>query len=644
MTEHFDEDGISPANEESGLEQGGTRDPEEHYNLPVPFADTQAAEEEIAPPPYEQFLKQIRDTLPDSYAMDIERKVIVSIMNNVVVCGLICPVLHVRDPQSGHNWATCLQFLDHDGTLRTATFDDTDVFGKGRYLQELRRQGLYVGFLPTLVTSLIREWMWQSPVPKGWRVDRAGWLTIPGEAQAYVQPDGSVSSGRGAPRQALILRDARRVEANGTLRQWSGDVAARAVGNQMLMFAIAAALSGPFLKAADLQTAAFNFFGRSSSGKTLLMQAAASCWGHPASVHRWSEAGARLPNLRRLHNDGAMAVDGFPISPTTKDLRTFAAIEEDSHYADADIRHRNVFLLTAEASTATVFQRHRKLCSEAFQARVCDIPADQDLHSALGALHGNEEPDGLIAALHSAMASHHGHAGPALVRWMLDNPRTAPDRFSYHVERFMRRELGTRGDGKPDRMRVQQLRRLALVAAAGETAIVAGVLPWPRNSCARAVHEIASFSHAAATDAEFGQPLHRLRDFLARHDLPWRAEDPIPEDQPVGFQDDEHVYIRSEVFREEITADRGHLDALDQAGIVNRGTEKDLFQYRTGATEWRGRPRVYRISKARLAAHSPVVEDECMTQEDVIRLFPFSDNEDHEPEHREGNDARPSGR
>ena len=108
MTERFDEDGISPANEESGLEQGGTRGPEGHYNLPVPFAGTQAAEEETAPPPYEQFLKQIRATLPDGYAMDIERKVIVSIMNNAVVCGLICPVLHVRDPRSGHDWPHAL--------------------------------------------------------------------------------------------------------------------------------------------------------------------------------------------------------------------------------------------------------------------------------------------------------------------------------------------------------------------------------------------------------------------------------------------------------------------------------------------------------------------------------------------------------
>lgn len=642
MTEHFDENGISPENEESGQGNSGAQGSGEPYNLPVPLAGSQATEEETAPDPYERFLKRIQDTLPGDYAVDIEQKVIVSITAKAIVCGLICPVLHVRNPQSGKDWAICIQFLDHDETLQTETFDDTDIFGKGQYLHELRRHGLYLGFSPRSVTRLIHEWIWQSPPTKGWRVDRTGWLTIPGEEQIYVQPDGSISSGHVVAHQEIVLRDASQAEMNGTLQQWSGKVAAYAAGNRMLMFAIAAALAGPFLKAADLQTAAFNLFGRSSSGKTLLMQAAASCWGHPASVRRWSDAVARLPALRRLYNDGSMAIDGFPVSPTVKDLRTFASIEEDSHYADADTRHRNVFLITAEASTATVFQRNRKLCSEAFKARVCDIPADRERYGALGELHGHEEPDGLIAALHSAMASHHGHAGPALVRWMLHNPRTAQDRFSYHLERFMRRELRSRGEAMLDHIPFQQLRRLALVAAAGETAIVAGVLPWPRNSCARAVHEIASSWHAAATETEFGQPLRWLRDFLARHNLPWRGHEPIPEDQPVGFQDDEHFYIKSEIFREEITADRGHLDALDQAGVVNRGTEKDLFQYRTGATEWRGRPRVYRISKDRLAAHSPMVEDECPTQDDVIRLFPFFDDEDDAPGGWESNNVRPS--
>lgn len=642
MTKHFDQDESSPANDKSGRETGGTQGSAEHYKLPVPLVGSQAIEEEAAPDPYERFLNRIQDTLPGDYVVDIERKVIVSPAANAVVCGLICPVLHVRDPQSGSDWAICIQFLDHDGALQTETFEDNDVFGKGRYLQELRRHGLYVGFFPKLLTRLIHEWIWQSPIPKGWRVDRTGWLTLPGEEQIYIQPDGSVSSGRDGTHQQLVLRNARRVEVNGTLRQWSEEVAAYAVGNRILMFVIAAALAGPFLKSADLQTAAFNLFGRSSSGKTLLMQAATSCWGHPASARKWSDAVPRLPTLRRLHNDGSMSFDGFPVSPTAKDLRTFASIEEDSHYADADTHHRNVFLITAEATTATMFQRHRKLCSEAFEARVCNIPVDRELHGAFGELHGHDEPDGLIAALHSAMASHHGHAGPSLVQWMLLNPRTAEDRFSYHVERFMRRELRSRGEGMLDGMGFQRLRRLAVVAAAGETAIVAGVLPWPRNSCARAVHEIASFWHAAATETEFGQPLHRLRDFLARHDLPWRGGDPIPEEQPVGFQDDEHFYIKSEIFREEITADRGHLDALDQAGVVNRGTEKDLFQYRTGATEWRGRPRVYRISKDRLAACSPMVEDECPPQEDVIRLFPFFDDEDDEPGRRESDNLRPS--
>ena len=146
MTKYFDQDDRSPANDKSVRKTGGTQGSAEYYNLPVPLVGSQAIEEETAPDPYEHFLNRIRETLPIGYFLDIERKVIVSVIDKAVVCGLICPVLHVRDPQSGSDWAICIQFLDHDGALQTETFEDNDVFGKGRYLQELRRHGLYVGF------------------------------------------------------------------------------------------------------------------------------------------------------------------------------------------------------------------------------------------------------------------------------------------------------------------------------------------------------------------------------------------------------------------------------------------------------------------------------------------------------------------
>ena len=221
--------------------------------------------------------------------MDEEEQVIVNAAIPDGLCGLFRPVLRVRDPHSGSGWALKLEFLDPDGRIRTQTYEETDTFGTGRYVQELRGYGFYIGPAPTEVTRLLRSWTRQSPPAKGWRVARTGWSTFPDEEEVYVHSDGSVDSDRNHLGQKIILRGARPVEVNGTLEQWSAVVASMAVGNPLMIFVIAASLAAPFMKPADLQTIVFNLYGRSSSGKSLLLQVAQSCWGDPARLRRWSE-------------------------------------------------------------------------------------------------------------------------------------------------------------------------------------------------------------------------------------------------------------------------------------------------------------------------------------------------------------------
>lgn len=599
MTEQFNKYGISPDNEESGLENIGAQGSAEHYNRPVPLAGLQTNKADDALDPLQKFVQQIRETLPLGYAVDEEEQVIVNAAIPDGLCGLFRPVLRVRDPHSGSGWALKLEFLDPDGRIRTQTYEETDTFGTGRYVQELRGYGFYIGPAPTEVTRLLRSWTRQSPPAKGWRVARTGWSTFPDEEEVYVHSDGSVDSDRNHLGQKIILRGARPVEVNGTLEQWSAVVASMAVGNPLMIFVIAASLAAPFMKPADLQTIVFNLYGRSSSGKSLLLQVAQSCWGDPARLRRWSETSAGMRELRGLSNDGLMACDGLPVNPSSKDLTALTDLEEDSHFADAHARHRNLVLMSGEISSETIFRRRRKNPSEAFQTRFLDIPVDQGAYGGFNDLRGYQSPDALINTLRMGLAANYGHAGRAVTRLLIDNHDLCKHSLPRWMASFVRQELKARGQDVSNPVFVQHLRRFALVSVVGEMAIKWGLLPWPRGTADQAVRDVSSMWQATSTLGEFGKSLYRLTAFLKKREdqLPWEGDMPFPEDHPVGFQDAGYYYVKPELFREEIADDPDELNALDRAGIIVNGGEQRSHQYKTGAKQWHKRPRVYRIAK-----------------------------------------------
>jgi len=65
----------------------------------------------------------------------------------------------------------------------------------------------------------------------------------------------------------------------GSLADWKQSVAAPAVGNSRLAFALAASFAGPLLHLAGQESGGFHFRGGSSVGKTSALHAARPTWG-----------------------------------------------------------------------------------------------------------------------------------------------------------------------------------------------------------------------------------------------------------------------------------------------------------------------------------------------------------------------------
>ena len=116
-------------------------------------------------------------------------------------------------------------------------------------------------------------------------VARIGW-----HGQRFVLPDRTFGPGG----ETVVLQTERpaKFTVAGTLAEWKELVAAPAVGNSRLAFAIAASFAGPLLEPLGQECGGFHFKGGSSIGKTSILHAARSIWGCPLGSWRTTDNAA----------------------------------------------------------------------------------------------------------------------------------------------------------------------------------------------------------------------------------------------------------------------------------------------------------------------------------------------------------------
>jgi hypothetical protein len=141
-------------------------------------------------------------------------------------------------------------------------------------------------------------------------VDCTGW-----HGQAFVLPDAVYGQGE----ERLVLQSSLAVNPfrqARTLEEWNATIGAWARGNRLLMFAISAALSGPLLDLAGMDSGGFHYYGKSSSGKSTLIRAAWSVWGPRQGVRAWRATSNGLESISALHNDALLCLDEIGQAPS----------------------------------------------------------------------------------------------------------------------------------------------------------------------------------------------------------------------------------------------------------------------------------------------------------------------------------------
>ncbi len=509
----------------------------------------------------------------------------------------------------GTNPGTVISWTDHLGRRLETVVPDTLLHSSGGALPaELARRGLRCA-----VNSEKNLRFFFSALnchTQIARCERPGWQM----GGAYLLPTGEVI---GAPPGShhLAGRQPDRCRRAGDLDACKAGVAAPAVGNSRLVYAISQPFAGPLMEPAEEPFVATHLIGGSSSGKSTVLEAAASVWGRPDArdmVRSWRSTDNALEGIAGAANDGFLALD--EMGQVSADILAASlymlANGAGKARANTDGTTRAVrswracVFSTGERAPEAIIRTARRAPDNpaGLDVRMICIPADAG--KGMGVfeeLHGWPSPQAFADALKSAAARCHGTAGRAWLEW-LTRRRDPTGRFDAELRRDVAALAADITPAGADGQVARVVAKAALVGVAGERAIAAGILPWPAGTAEAAVRRCMKDWLAARGGLRAREELDVLRAvqaFVSAHGQA-RFEDvdagidfePVVRDR-AGWKTPSHFLFTAPAFAEAVRP-AGKKDAAKV--LVREGYMTEAGSTREYVRDQQ-RARVYAVSR-----------------------------------------------
>ncbi|MCE9958561.1 DUF927 domain-containing protein [Aeromonas rivipollensis] len=351
-------------------------------------------------------------------------------------------------------------------------------------------------------------------------VERTGW-----HGNAYVLPQGAI----GPDAEGVILQTAGYAASDfterGTLAGWQQEVAALAVGNSRLCFALSLAFAAPLLTLVGMEGGGFHLKGESTDGKTTIMKAAASVYGNPDRYcQTWRATGNAIEGIASRRNDALLCLDelGELDGKEAGQVAYMLANGQGKGRSkqDGELRERKawrlLFLSTGELSLEDHAASAGQRTQAGMEVRTIQIPSDTGHHGAFEWLHGMEGGRIFADTLKANAERQHGTAFRALVEGLTVDLDTHRERLAGEIKRLAG-ELSPKGAGNQVG---RAINRFALVAAAGELATRLGVTGWPEGEAIRAVRVCLKawlVERGHLGNKEDAATLEQVRRFVTAH-------------------------------------------------------------------------------------------------------------------------------
>lgn len=351
-------------------------------------------------------------------------------------------------------------------------------------------------------------------------VERTGW-----HGNAYVLPQGAI----GPDAEGVILQTAGYAASDfterGTLVEWQRGIAALALGNSRLCFALSLAFAAPLLTLVGMEGGGFHLKGESTDGKTTIMKAAASIYGHPDRYSQtWRATGNAIEGIASRRNDALLCLDelGELDGKEAGQVAYMLANGQGKGRSkqDGELRERKawrlLFLSTGELSLEDHAASAGQRTQAGMEVRTIQIPSDTGHHGSFEWLHGMEGGRIFADTLKANAEHQHGTAFRALVEGLALDLDTHREHLASEIKRLAS-ELTPKGAGNQVG---RAINRFALVAAAGELATRLGVTSWPEGEAIRAVRVCLKawlLERGHLGNKEDSDTLEQVRGFVTAH-------------------------------------------------------------------------------------------------------------------------------
>ena len=402
---------------------------------------------------------------------------------------------------------------------------------------------------------LLKQW---KPITQLQSVSRMGW--VDDDLSAFVMGTNIVG------RQNVLPLSPRTgigtgLAVLGDVADWKQEVGTKCCGNPLMVLAVSLAFSGPLLAPLGISGGGLHFRGASSSGKTTLLNVAASVWGGRRLITQWRattnglEAIAATLNdmllpldeiaeisARDLHNSIYMLANGVGKARMTKDV-TLAN----------QARWRLALISSGEISVQEKLAEAHLDAMAGHEVRLIDIEADSRTFGAFDNLHNTSGPAAFADALQRATRDFHGEAGHTYVQKLTgcrlwdrrdEFQKAADDRAANWIKK-----LPSASDGQIDRV----AKRFALIGLAGELATHFDLTGWNEHEAFRAAEQTFvdwyERRYGARRDAADAF-VKTLQDFLAENlnSLPYVSGPHCEAAEAMGWRDESRVYLTKETW------------------------------------------------------------------------------------------------
>ncbi len=275
----------------------------------------------------------------------------------------------------------------------------------------------------------------------------------------------------------------------GTIEGWQENVGRYCVGNSRLLLAVSTAFAAPLLHPTASESGGFHFRGASSTGKSTALVVAGSVWGGGGIrgyVRTWRATSNGLEGVAAMHCDCLLCldemgqVDGRDAGQIAYMLANGVGKSRANRNGEArpPAEWRLLFLSSGELSLADKIAedgRGRRVAAGQ-QVRIVDIAADAGAGLGLFEnIHGFASADAFARHLKTASTEHYGYPSRTFVQTLVNNFEAIAPAVRNYVDQFLSEYCPPNADGQVSRVAA----RFGLVAAGGEMARVAGILPWP---------------------------------------------------------------------------------------------------------------------------------------------------------------------